>query len=146
MTHSLKSQNISSPQPKATVAPSFHFVPHFSPPWCLLHFPFPPTLHNISHEVVKWKKQTNTLFSSWNQKSQDHPVIEIFISTQKESYSCFMEVFNRNSTGLVLKWRKFPGKVTLKLRLEGEWIRQEKEENQTLWVRKAVVLEGEGEV
>jgi len=34
-----------SPQPEATAALYFYFVPHFSPPWCLLLFPFPPTLY-----------------------------------------------------------------------------------------------------
>ena len=59
-------------------------------------------------------------------------MIEIFISTQKESYSCFMEVFNRSPNWPGFKMEKVPWEGTLKLRLEREWIRQEKEENQTL--------------
>lgn len=34
-----------SPQPEATSVLYFYSVPHFSPPWCLLHSPFPPTSH-----------------------------------------------------------------------------------------------------
>ena len=34
-----------SPQPEATSVLYFYSVPHFAPPWCLLHSPFPPTSH-----------------------------------------------------------------------------------------------------
>lgn len=73
---------------------------------------------------------------------------EIFISTQKESYSCFMEVFNRSPNWPGFKMEKVPWEGNIKVETrKGMDLAREGRKSDTVSEReKHVVLEGEGEV
>lgn len=101
LPHSPEPQNISSPSPRSHWSPYFYLFSISHLPSFFPTSTFPHSLPTSYLKVGKWNEKTSTLSSSWQGKSQDLPMIQVFISHRRKERGFNVSVWWEDLINLV---------------------------------------------